>query len=190
MEQSQGTFRCGTVIAQYQVAFIQPATHPGDGGNGVVRCAVSLCKDIRLSIGVISPQCQHMVAGGSKCRAIFTLQANHRHGPLYNACLDFRLVRQQERCLNGRFCHGEGVMTALEMFVAQNRTAYNGQVSVGANEIMGEHIQDIEQLFKNGGVDHHGDVLLVEHDAVFVVVAVRGILKCPGFAVYLNRNGM
>ena len=64
-------------------------------------------------------------------------------------------------------------MTALEMFVAQNRTAYNGQVSVGANEIMGEHIQDIEQLFKNGGVDHHGDVLLVAGKPVNKVLTIE-----------------
>ena len=73
------------------------------------------------------------------------------------------------------------------MFVAQDRTAHNWQIGVGADEIVGEHVQHIEQLFKNCCINHHGNMFLIEHDAVFIIIAIGGVLESPVSAV--NGNG-
>ena len=86
------------------------------------------------------------------------------------------------------FCHGEGIVTALKMLVAQNRTAHNGEIGVGADEVVGQEIQKIKELLEHRCVDLHGDVLLVESDAVLVVVAVGGILQLPRLIMNANAD--
>ena len=49
-------------------------------------------------------------------------------------------------------------MTALKMVVRQNRAADNGQVGIGADKIMRELADEIEQLAEAGTVDLHRGV--------------------------------
>ena len=95
---------------------------------------------------------------------------------------------ERDFLFNARVLHGEAVVTALEVLVAQNRAAHDGQVRVGANEIMGEGLYKVQQLFKGAAVDLHGHMLGVEYNAVLIVVDVGGILQAPGFAADLNGN--
>ena len=61
----------------------------------------------------------------------------------------------------------------------QDRTAHNRQIRVGAQEVVGEQPDEIEQLDKGVLLDLHGNVLSVKHDTVLVIIYVWGILKAP-----------
>ena len=74
-------------------------------------------------------------------------------------------------------------MAALEVVVGQDGAAHNGQVGVGAHEIVGELAHKVQQLGKARPVNLHGGVLAVEADAVLVVVDVGGVLQEPGGVV-------
>lgn len=44
--------------------------------------------------------------------------------------------------------HGKGIMPALEMIVAEDRTSYDWKIRIGAKEIMWEQLYKIKQLDK------------------------------------------
>ena len=71
--------------------------------------------------------------------------------------------------------------------MGQNRSAYDGQIGVGAHEVVGELAHKVQQLAKAGPVDFHGCVNLVETDAVLVIVHIGRVLQKPGRAV--DGNG-
>ena len=74
-------------------------------------------------------------------------------------------------------------MSALEMLVAENAAADNGEIRIAADEVVGEQFNEVKKLGKHRTVDHHGNMLGIEHDAVFVVVDIGAVLKvpvCPG----------
>ena len=75
------------------------------------------------------------------------------------------------------------------MLVAQDRTADDRQIRVGADKIVRELRHKVEQLVKHRGVDHHWYMLFVKHDAVLVIVAVGRILQIPRLPVDLDRYG-
>ena len=72
--------------------------------------------------------------------------------------------------------------------MAQDRPAHDGQVRVGADEVVRELSQEAEELLKGCPVDLHRGVAAVKHDAVFVVVDIRGILEEPVLARNRNRD--
>ena len=79
-------------------------------------------------------------------------------------------------------------MAALEVLVAEDGAAHDGQIRVGADKVMREEGDELQQLGKGGAVDLHGDMLTVEDDAVLVIVNVGGILQEPGLAVDGHRD--
>ena len=84
--------------------------------------------------------------------------------------------------------HGEGVAAALEVVVAQNGAAHDGQVRVGTHEVVGELADEIQLLAEGGAVDLHGDVLAVEDDAVLVVVDIGAVLEEPALPIDRDRD--
>ena len=74
------------------------------------------------------------------------------------------------------------------MVVAENAAAHDGQVGVAAYEIVGEQAHEIQQLAEGSTLDLHGSVLVVEHDAVFVVVHIGAVLQVPGAVVDGQRD--
>ena len=73
-------------------------------------------------------------------------------------------------------------MAALEMLVAEDGAAHNGQVRVGAHKVVGESGDKVQKLLESGPVNDHGHMLTVEDDAVLVIVNVGGVLQEPFFA--------
>ena len=79
-------------------------------------------------------------------------------------------------------------MTALEVLMAQNRAANNGQVGIGAHKVMREGLDKVQQLFKCGLIDLHGNMLGIENDTMLVVINVGTILQTPGLIADGNRH--
>ena len=71
--------------------------------------------------------------------------------------------------------------------MAQNGAAHDGQVRVGAHKVVGELLDEIQELAEGGAVDLHGHVRSVEDDAVLVVVDIGAVLEEPVLAV--NGDG-
>ena len=102
--------------------------------------------------------------------------------------MDVFITLEGDFLLNtGRF-HCKAVMTALEVLMAQNRAANNGQVGIGAYKIMGEGLDKIQQLFKGGLIDLHGNMLGIENDAMLVVINIGAVLQAPGLIADGNRH--
>ena len=80
------------------------------------------------------------------------------------------------------------MVAALEVVVGEDRTAHDGKISVGADEVVGELIDKVKHARKAVVGDAHGHVLVVEHDAVLAVVEVGGILHVPALAVERQRD--
>ena len=58
---------------------------------------------------------------------------------------------------NSAFCHGKGIMSSLEMIMAQDRTANNRQIRIGPKEIMWKLFYKIEQ-FTEGSTSQFSSV--------------------------------
>ena len=126
----------------------------------------------------------------SRCqrRAVGAVQADNGHRPLDDAGVHRREARQRKAALHRRGFHGEGVVTALEVLVAEDGAADNRQIGVGADKVMRKLRHKVKQLVKHSRVDDHGNMLFIEHNAVLVVVAVGRILEIPRLAVNFQRN--
>ena len=84
--------------------------------------------------------------------------------------------------------HGELVRAALEVVVRQNRAAHDGQVGVGANKVVREQVDKVEQAGQPLAVDVHRTMLGAHGNAVLVKVRVRAVLEAPALAVELDRD--
>ena len=160
-----------------------PVPHPGDGGDGVVGFAVRLGENDGALVGVAPPGGEDLVRQVDEPVGIFAGNAHHRHGPLDDARFHVLIAGEGEGCFHRSLLHGEGVVSALEVVVGQDGAAHDGQVGVGAHEVVGELAHEVQQLAKAGPVDLHGHVLAVQADAVLVVVDIGGVLQKPGGAV-------
>ena len=71
--------------------------------------------------------------------------------------------------------------------MAQDAAADNGKVRVGADKIVGELLYKIQQLAEGRILNPHGGVLLVEHNAMLIIVDIGAVLQAP--CAIVNRNG-
>ena len=74
------------------------------------------------------------------------------------------------------------------MVVGQNRTAYDRKIRIGSQEIMGEQLDEIEELHEGGSLDLHGHMLTAENDAVLVIIHIGRILEKPVCLIDFQRN--
>ena len=84
--------------------------------------------------------------------------------------------------------HGELVRAALEVVVRQNRAAHDGQVGVGANKVVREQVDKVEQAGQPLAVDVHRAMLGAHGNAVLVKIRIRAVLEAPALAVELNGD--
>ncbi len=75
------------------------------------------------------------------------------------------------------------------MIVVQDGSADNGKIRIGADKIVGEDVQELEQAVKGLPGQLHGDVLLLQDNAVFIVINIGGILEVPGFPAQIQGQG-
>ena len=185
---AQRVLRGGDVVAEHEVELEPAVPHPGDGGDGVVGLAVGLGKDKAALVGVAAPCGQDLVRQVHKALVVRTGQADAAHGPVDDACFHI-LIAGEDPCLfDGGLRHGELVVAALEVVVAQDGAAHDGQVRVAAHEIVGEEGHEVQQLAESGPLDLHGGVLVVEDDAVLVVVDIGAVLQIPRAVVDGQRD--
>ena len=78
-------------------------------------------------------------------------------------------------------------MAALEMVVAQDAATTMADRRC-CHEIVGEEGHKVQQLAERGPLDLHGGVVVVEDDAVLIVIDIR--LYCRFHALSLMVSGM
>ena len=74
------------------------------------------------------------------------------------------------------------------MVVGQNRTAHDRKIRIGSQEIMGEQLDEIEELHEGGSLDLHGHMLTAENNAVLVIIHIGRILEKPVCLIDFQRN--
>ena len=123
-----------------------------------------------------------------KLLVIRTAQTNDRHRPLDNT--RFYAVKSVKCQLGFDGCalHGKCVMSALEMVMCQNRAADNRQIRIGADKIVRELLDKIQQFAERCRFNFHRRVLRIEYNAVLVVIYIWRILHKPAAAVDCHRN--
>ena len=121
---------CRDVVAQYKIQLVFAAAFSCDRCDRVVRLAVCLCKDKGCLICIASPRLQDVVCQVHKALRILMADADHGHRPFYNACLHILIACKCDFFFDRSLCHGKFVVAALEMIVAQDRTADDRQVCV------------------------------------------------------------
>ena len=72
--------------------------------------------------------------------------------------------------------------------MGQDGASHDGKVGVGAQEIVGELLYKIKQLHKGAPVDLHGHMLLIEHDAVLIIIYIGGILEAELLSAHGQGN--
>ena len=81
--------------------------------------------------------------------------------------------------LHRGFFHGKNIAAALKMVVAENRAAHDGKIGVAAHKVVGELLDEVQQLAEGGLIDLHGGVMPIQNDAVLVVVDIGTVLEEP-----------
>ena len=160
-----------------------------DGRHGVVRHAIGCVRDdAHRLIGPLAPGEDNLLGSVEQLSAVMRAQAQHRERPLQHSAGD--LVKSGHAKLRdlGGMHHGELVRAALEVVVRQDRAAHDGQVGVGANEIVREQVHKVEQTGQALAVDVHRTMLGAHGNAVLVKVRVRAVLEAPALAIKLNGN--
>ena len=160
-----------------------------DGRHGVVRHAIGCVRDdAHRLIGPLAPGEDNLLGSVEQLGAVVRAQSQHRKRPLQHGTAD--LVKAGHAKLRdlGGVHHGELVRAALEVVVRQNRAAHDGQVGVGANKVVREQVDKVEQAGQPLAVDVHRTMLGAHGNAVLVKVRVRAVLEAPALAVELDRD--
>ena len=110
--------------------------------------SIGLRKHKGFRVRVAPPECQNFVCQLHQPLFVRAVQPNNAHGPFYETCFHILVSPEGDLLFHRCLLHGEAVASALEMLMAQNAAAYNGQVCIAANEIVREHGDEIQQLFK------------------------------------------
>ena len=74
------------------------------------------------------------------------------------------------------------------MVVGQDGAAHDGQVGVGAHEVVGELADKIQQLAEAGPVDLHGDMLSVEYNTMLIIINIGRVLHSPRTVIDCDWN--
>ena len=111
---------CGNVVSEHQIQLEHVPVLSGNRRDGVVRFSVCLSENKGRLVRVASPAAQHLIAQLNQAVRILGSRSQHRHGPLYNACLHVLKAGNCKIFLNRRLRHGEGIVSALEMIVGED----------------------------------------------------------------------
>lgn len=182
MIDTQWMFFGGDVVAQGQIEFIGVSYLAGNRCDGIVWLAVGLCKDESSFIGITTPCFQYM--GSQVDEALLILMADTQYGewPFHDAGFHVFVTWDDNMLFNRSLGHGEGVMSALEVIMAQDGATDDRKVGIGAQEVVWEKLYKVKELNESISLDFHWSVLTVKNDAVLVVIYIWRILQAP-FAV-------
>ena len=117
MIHSQGMLLCGNVVSQYQIQFKIISASSGNGSDGVVGLPLRLCIDKGILIRIASGK-QNLICQFYQPFLIRSADTNYRHGPFYDSCFHIGKTGKLNFLFHLRFCHGKGIVPALEMVMA------------------------------------------------------------------------
>ena len=137
-----------------------------------MRNTVSLCKDKCSFISVAPPCPEDMIRKISYFCNILTGKTDNRHRPFYNSGLNILKARYNKASLYRSLCHGELIVSTLEMLVCKDGTTDYGKVSIGTHKIVRELTDKIEKLQKCALIDLHRGMFGIQNDAMLVVVNI------------------
>ena len=179
MVHTEGALLGRDVVPKGKVQFELPVPFPGDGRDRIMRLAVGLGKNERRFVRVASPGLQDVVREVDDPLVILTAQADDGQRPVDDAGFDILIAGDREGALVRRLRHRELVPAALEVVMAQDGAADDGQVRVRPEEVVRELTDEVEEFPERGTVDLHGHMLAVQYDAVLVVVDIGRVLEAP-----------
>ena len=158
------------MLFRREVQFELAVPFPGDGRDRVVGLAVGLGEDECRFVRVASPGLQDVVREVDDPLVVFAAQADDGQRPVDEAGLDVFRAGGREFAFIRSLRHGELVAAALQVVVAQDGAADDGQVGVRAEEVVRELSDELDEFPERGPVDLHGHMLAVQDDAVLVVI--------------------
>ena len=85
-----------------------------------------------------------------------------------------RIIRSDLRAV-----HGHDVPAALEVLVIEDGSAHDGKGGVAPDEVVGEKVDKVQKFGGRSCIDVHGDVFLVDGDAVLLVIGIGRVLQEP-----------
>ena len=74
------------------------------------------------------------------------------------------------------------------MLMGKDTPPDDRKVRIGTDKIVRELRHKIEQLAECAPVNNHRDMPAVEHDTVFIVIDIGGILQAPGLSIDRDRD--
>ena len=95
-----------------------------------MRLAVCLRKYKCVLIGVASPFCENYISKLYKPCAVLSAESQYGHGPLYSSCCDILKALYCIGLFDRSGSHGKGVVSSLEMLVAEYGAAYYRKIGI------------------------------------------------------------
>ena len=188
VKDAQRILLCRDIVPKHQIQLIAAVSSARDRCDGAVLLPLCLRKNECRLICVGSPGLQDSVRQVDDSGRLLPVQPDHRHRPLHDAGPDILISSEGQLTLNPCLCHREFIMSALEMFMRQNRSADNREIRIRSDKVMRELPDKVKQLFKRAAVNLHRHMLRVEHNTVFIIVDIRRVLKAPVPARDPDRN--
>ena len=188
MEYAQRMLLCGNIIAKNQIHLIVLSPAAGNGRDGIMGFPFGFRKDKGICIRITAPGLQDMVCQICDSLLIRAGQTDDTHGPLHDACLHILKAIEDDLTLHGGLLHGEGIASTLEMLMAQDAAAHDGQVCITADEIVRKDGDEVQQLLEGCLIDFHRSVLRIKCNAVLVVIDIGAVLQVPGFTANGDGN--
>ena len=178
VEDAVGVLLARAVVAQGQVKDVALGlVVVQDRRHGVVGRAVGLGQDADALVGVAAPGGQDVVGNILHLLAAAAHQTHGGDRPVQDARLDAGVADVGHRHGDVSLLHRENIPPALEVAVAQDAAADDGQVGVGAAGVVGKLPDEVENFRQRLLVHLHRLVLLVQHDAVLMEVGVGAVLQ-------------
>ena len=178
VEDTIGEFLAGAVVAQRQVqnkavllVVVQNRRH------GVVGGVAGAGKDAHALVAVIAPRRQNVVGNILQLLAAASHQTHRGNWPIQDTGAHAGVAHIGHRHGNVRLLHGEHIPSALEVAVAQDAAADNGQICVGAAGVMGELRHKIKDFRQRLAIHLHGLVAFMQHNAMLVEIGVGAVLQ-------------
>ena len=174
------------IVPEHQVKFIFVTAFSRNRRDGIVWFPIRLRKNKCCLIRIPAPFCKNDIRKLDDSVVILMGKTDNGHRPLDNTSADILKAPDRKRLLDRCLCHRKLIVAALEMVMAQDGTAHDRQIRIGAHKIVRELLHKIEKLDKRVMLNLHRNVLAVKHDAVLIVINIRRILESP--LVSLNRH--
>ena len=118
MVNAQWELFCGDIIPQHQIQFKPVSVLSGDRRDRVMWFSVSFCVNKCILVSITSPRLQNSVSQFNQTIWVFCPQAKHRHRPIHDPGLHILKALHGKVLFDPGLCHGEGIMSALEMVMA------------------------------------------------------------------------